>query len=133
MFDHYLHYQKADPRRQKRIAIASIISGTMTLAGIMFVWAANKMNIVKVDPPTVSFIMVQMSMEEAPPPPPPPPPPPVVVMEQRVVAETVVASTSLNTEQLAQASSPVEGEAPRRREQAEEAPVFNDDAQTCPR
>ena len=61
MFDHYLHYQKADPRRQKRIAVASIISGSMTLAGILFVWAANKMNIVKVDPPTVSFIMVQMS------------------------------------------------------------------------
>lgn len=54
-------------------------------------------------------------------------------MEQQVVAETVTASTSLNTEKMAQASDPVQGEAPRRREQAEETPVFNDDAQMCPR
>ncbi|MDC0674809.1 hypothetical protein POL58_44075, partial [Nannocystis sp. ncelm1] len=75
MFEHYLTYQKTDPRRQRRIAIASVVSGTLTFSGIIFVWAANKMNITKVDPPTVQFLMVQMSAEEAAPPPPPPPPP----------------------------------------------------------
>jgi len=48
MFEHYLTYQKADPRRQRRIMIASIVSGTLTFSGIIFVWAANKMTISKV-------------------------------------------------------------------------------------
>ena len=89
MFEHYLTYQKADPRRQRRIAIASIVSGTLTFSGIVFVWAANKMNITKVDPPTVQFLMVQMTAEEAPPPPPPPPPPAATEQETEPEEEDV--------------------------------------------
>lgn len=77
MFEHYLTYQKADPKRQRRIMIASIVSGTLTFSGIIFVWAANKMTISKVEAPTVQFLMVQMGAEEAAPPPPPPPLPSV--------------------------------------------------------
>lgn len=75
MFEHYITYQKADPKRRKQITVASIISGTATFSMILFAWAANKMDIRKVDPPTIDYIMVQMSVDEAPPPPPPPPPP----------------------------------------------------------
>ncbi len=75
MFEHYMHYQQADPVRRKRIMIASVISGSATFAMLLFTWAANKMDITKVEAPTVDYIMVQMTQDEPPPPPPPPPPP----------------------------------------------------------
>ncbi len=75
MFEHYMHYQGSDPRRRKRLQIAAIGSGAVTFSLIAFMWVANKMSISKVDPPTITYIMVQMSAEEPPPPPPPPPPP----------------------------------------------------------
>ncbi len=75
MFEHYMHYQQGDPRRQRRLMIASVVSGVSTLSMLVFVWAANKMEITKVDAPTVDYIMVQMTADEPPPPPPPPPPP----------------------------------------------------------
>jgi protein TonB len=75
VFEHYIHYQQADPVRRRRIVGASVISGTATAAMLLFTWAANKMDISKVEAPTVDYIMVQMTQEEPPPPPPPPPPP----------------------------------------------------------
>ena len=75
MFEHYMTYQAVDPRRQKAIMAASVVSGIVTFSMIVFAWAANKMDISKVEPPTINYIVFQLAMEEPPPPPPPPPPP----------------------------------------------------------
>jgi protein TonB len=75
MFDHYMRYQMPDPVRQRRLRAAAVISAATTAVLVAFMWVANKMNIARVDAPTISYIMVQMAMDEPPPPPPPPPPP----------------------------------------------------------
>jgi len=75
MFDHYMKYQMPDPVRARRLRAAAVISAATTTVLIAFMWIANKMNIARVDAPTISYIMVQMAMDEPPPPPPPPPPP----------------------------------------------------------
>ncbi len=61
MFEHYMHYQVADPRRRRRLQIAAVASGVTTVGLVGFMWVANKMSITRVDPPTITYIMVQMS------------------------------------------------------------------------
>ena len=89
MFEHYMTYQATDPRRRRRLQIALAASGVTTFSLITFMWVANKMNIARVDPPTISYIMVQMSMDEPPPPPPPPPPPASEQVEEDIPDEEV--------------------------------------------
>lgn len=90
MFEHYMHYQAVDPVRRKRLVVAAWISVITTTGLIMFMWIANKMNIARVDPPTISFLMVQMAADEPPPPPPPPPPPAAAQQEEEEVPEEEV-------------------------------------------
>ncbi|MCA9693077.1 MAG: hypothetical protein KC636_26000 [Myxococcales bacterium] len=75
MFEHYMHYQASDPIRRRRIMAAGIVSGTATFSMLLFTWAANKMDITRVEAPTVEYLMVQIQQAESTPPPPPPPPP----------------------------------------------------------
>ncbi|MEZ4453406.1 MAG: hypothetical protein R3B09_28335 [Nannocystaceae bacterium] len=75
MFEHYMNYQYADPRRQRQMTLAATVSGVLTLSMITFAWAANKMDIARVEAPTINYIVFQLAMDEPPPPPPPPPPP----------------------------------------------------------
>lgn len=75
MFDHYLHHQAPDSRRNKILATTTTIACVGTGLSLAFMWVAGKLAVSTVDPPTIAFIMVQMNQEEAPPPPPPPPPP----------------------------------------------------------
>jgi protein TonB len=91
MFEHYMKYQGADPIRRRRLQMAAVISGVTTASLITFMWVANKMSIVRVDAPTVSYIMVQMAADEPPPPPPPPPPPSAAdEVEQEVIPDEEV-------------------------------------------
>lgn len=75
MFDHYLHHQAPDTKRNKILAATTTIACVGTGLSLVFMWVAGKLAVSTVDPPTIAFIMVQMNQEEAPPPPPPPPPP----------------------------------------------------------
>lgn len=73
MFEHYMSYQYADPRRQKMMGIAATISGVVTLSVVTFAWAANKMDISRVEPPASDYVVFQLTSDDPPPPPPPPP------------------------------------------------------------
>ena len=75
MFDVYIQSQKVNPARRLLLLGALVTSISATVAGLAFLWVAGKMNISRVDPPTIEFMMVQLTEEEPPPPPPPPPPP----------------------------------------------------------
>jgi protein TonB len=74
-FEHYLQTTKTNPMRIKLLTAAGVMAISGTFAVLMFGWVAGKMSIARVAPPTVDFIIVQMTAEEPPPPPPPPPPP----------------------------------------------------------
>ena len=89
MFEHYMTYQYADPRRRKMMIAAATVSGVLTLSMITFAWAANKMDISKVEPPTINYIVFQLAQDEAPPPPPPPPPPAGDDSEEEVEEEEI--------------------------------------------
>ncbi|MEZ4382436.1 MAG: hypothetical protein R3A79_13960 [Nannocystaceae bacterium] len=73
MFEHYMSYQYADPRRQRMMGIAAAISGALTLSMVTFAWAANKMEISRVEAPTSDYVVFQLTSDDPPPPPPPPP------------------------------------------------------------
>jgi len=73
MFEHYMSYQYANPRMRRTMGFAALVSGTLTMSIVTFAWAANKMDIAKVDAPTSDYLIFQLSMDESPPPPPPPP------------------------------------------------------------
>ncbi len=73
MFEHYLRYQSVDPRRQRMMGIAAAVSGTLTLTLVTFAWAANKMDVTRVDAPSSELLVFQLTREDPPPPPPPPP------------------------------------------------------------
>jgi protein TonB len=76
MFEHYLQHQAPDSRRRWRVALALNLAGFATAGLVGFTWLMDKLMIAQVAPPTASYVMVQMSMEEVPPPPPPPAAPP---------------------------------------------------------
>ncbi len=73
MFEHYMTYQSVDPRFTRMMGVSAIISGMVTLSMVTFAWAANKMDISRVDAPTSDYLVVQLSMEDPPPPPAAPP------------------------------------------------------------
>lgn len=75
MFDHYLHHQKPDPRRRKILSFALAVATIQTAVALGVIWISGKLAIYSVEPPAMSYVMVQMHLEQAPPPPPPPPPP----------------------------------------------------------
>ncbi len=75
MFEHYMSYQYANPRLQRMRGVAALLSAAITLSMVTFAWAANKMDIARVDPPTSDYLVFQLSLEDPPPPPGPPPPP----------------------------------------------------------
>ena len=75
MFDVYIQSQKVNPARRLLLVGSLVASIAGTVGGLAFLWVAGKMNISRVDPPTIEFMMVQLTEEEPPPPPPPPPPP----------------------------------------------------------
>lgn len=75
MFEHYLENQRPDTKRQKILSATMAVATVGTAISLVGVWVGGKLAVTTVDPPTISFIMVQMNQEEAPPPPPPPPPP----------------------------------------------------------
>ncbi len=74
MFEHYMSYQYANPRLQRLRGVATLLSATITLSIVSFAWAANKMQITRVSPPTSDYLVFQLSYEDPPPPPGPPPP-----------------------------------------------------------
>ncbi len=73
MFEHYMTYQTVDPRFTRMMGVSAIISGMVTLSMVTFAWAANKMDISRVDAPTSDYLVVQLSLEDPPPPPAAPP------------------------------------------------------------
>ncbi|MCA9690832.1 MAG: hypothetical protein R3A51_19765 [Nannocystaceae bacterium] len=75
MFEHYLHNKGGDPARRRRIAVAANLSASVTAGFLMFTWLADKLQIARVDAPTVEYVLFQLteSSHVASPPPPPPP------------------------------------------------------------
>lgn len=96
MFDHYLTHQQPDRKRQRLLSIALFVSTTGTLLSVLFMYIMGKFAIEGVSPPTISYIMVQMSADEPPPPPPPPPPP--AAAEEPVEEEVIEEEEPLDEE-----------------------------------
>jgi len=76
MFDHYVEVQAGNPRWRRAMGGAAIVSGVTTAGLLVAMWVADKMSIVRVDPPSQAVVVVQMMMDESTATPPPPPPPP---------------------------------------------------------
>jgi len=68
MFEHYMTYQAVDPRFTRMMGVSAILSGMMTLSIVTFAWAANKMEIRRVDAPTSDYLIFQLDIDEPPPP-----------------------------------------------------------------
>ncbi len=68
MFEHYMTYQAVDPRFTRMMGVSAILSGMVTLSMVTFAWAANKMDISKVDAPTSDYLIFQLDMDDPPPP-----------------------------------------------------------------
>ncbi len=75
MFEHYLKQHEPDRKRRLRITIAAHLAALATASGLGFTWLMGKLQIAQVAPPTATFVLVQMSLDDPPPPPPPPPAP----------------------------------------------------------
>jgi len=69
MFEHYMTYQAVDPRFTRMMGVSAILSGMVTLSIVTFAWAANKMDISRVDAPTSDYLIVQLNIDDPPPPP----------------------------------------------------------------
>ena len=68
MFEHYMTYQAVDPRFNRMMGVSAILSGMVTLSIVTFAWAANKMDISRVDAPTSDYLIFQLSLDDPPPP-----------------------------------------------------------------
>ena len=75
MFDVYLQSKQPNRKAQRLLAAAGIFSTAATAAFLVALWVAGKMGINMVDPPTVEFVLMQLTEVDAAAPPPPPPPP----------------------------------------------------------
>ena len=75
MFDVYLQSKQPNRKSQRLLALASVLSTVATAAFLVVLWLQGKMGINMVDPPTIEFVLVQLTDVDAAPPPPPPPPP----------------------------------------------------------
>jgi protein TonB len=103
MFDHYMQYQRVDPRRRLRLQIAAASSGVITFSLVTFMWVANKLNISRVDPPPgIEFIMTQLVEEEAVAALPPPPPPPPAAAEEEEEEEEEIPEEEAPIEEIVQ-------------------------------
>jgi protein TonB len=74
-FDTYLETHRPNPRRAALLTVAAALALTGTTMLLTAGWIAGKMNIARVDPPTVEYVLLSLTVEEPAPPPPPPPPP----------------------------------------------------------
>lgn len=74
MFESYMRYQYADPRGRRQMTLSALVAGALTLSTITLAWAASKMEITRVDAPTMDTILFQLGADAPMPPPPPPPP-----------------------------------------------------------
>ena len=75
MFDVYLQSKQPNRKSQRLLALASVLSTVATAVFLVVLWLQGKMGINMVDPPTIEFVLVQLTDVDAAPPPPPPPPP----------------------------------------------------------
>ena len=75
-FEHYLDTQRPNPRRAALLTFAAALSVSATAMMLVAGWAAGKLSIARVEPPTVDYVLLSLSIEEPLLPPPPPPPPP---------------------------------------------------------
>lgn len=75
-FDTYLETHRPNPRRTAMLTFAGALALTGTTLLLAAGWFAGKLQVARVDPPTVDYILLSLSVDEPLPPPPPPPPPP---------------------------------------------------------
>ncbi len=75
MFDVYLQSKQPNRRARRLLIAATTLSTVSTFIFLITLWVLGKMGIKMVDPPTIEFVLVQLTDVDAAPPPPPPPPP----------------------------------------------------------
>lgn len=75
-FDTYLDTHKPNHKRTAMLTLAGALAVTGTTLLLSAGWIAGKLQVARVDPPTVEYVLLSLSVDEPMPPPPPPPPPP---------------------------------------------------------
>ena len=74
-FDHYIDNNQPNPKRAALLSFAAVLALSGTTMMILAGWVAGKMSIARVEPPSMEYVLLSLSVDEPPPPPPPPPPP----------------------------------------------------------
>jgi protein TonB len=86
-FDTYLETHRPNPKRAALLSFAAALALTGTTALLAAGWIAGKFSVARVDPPTVEYVLLSLTLDEPAPPPPPPPPPGSTEAEDEPVDE----------------------------------------------